>query len=470
MGSTGKEEKEKEEKTKGKPKGGAKETNELAKGETDKTNNNEERGGSEGEYEDEASDASEYDGSEYDDGDSIASSQSDGDQSEQSSSESDFSRKEKQKGGAKGGLTGKHGAGTAAEKEKERENICEPRVGSAGCKRKHDEMMGGNKDSNDNFSRDKSGAKAAPGKHAANLKTGFDFFGFSAEEPDGADGARKVLRHRGDNVQPADPHISTGTGMHVENIVRDGLKVEVYRNLEGEFDPSQVFDKINEMRTVSVPCMLPEDEAEEREDKEMRRQAIEKGEFVEGYCPLCEYGDDGLSPHSREELKVIYGLDDAMYLHINDGKLRRIKVKEYNKNIYGRSVEIGAKNPPPKWSEYQVKYHDEHCNRRRFERPIWRHLEFLDMQLNFLRKNAIFYKSEIGNMQTAQIKINQSASLHWSRLLKDYMEHVKTLKALLDSRLPMTATTTTSAKLKTVVQQKPTSVSNIQHSSYFSER
>ena len=212
---------------------------------------------------------------------------------------------------------------------------------------------------------------------------------------------------------------------------RDGAGVEIYKNLGVDFDPSEVLDKIGEIRTITVPCELPEDQKERRKTAKMKKRAIDTEGFTEKECPVCSVGDDGLTEHSKEVLKQILNMDRSLYLRIDSDKLRSLIVSEYNRNIYETNRKLGRPDVP-KWTEYSLKWHEEHCDRRRPEKWVYNDLDFLQKQMDLLRRNAVFERKVVGNSEVDGIFMNYKASLHWIKLAREKLEHLKALFSILD--------------------------------------
>lgn len=212
---------------------------------------------------------------------------------------------------------------------------------------------------------------------------------------------------------------------------RDGVSVEVFDDLGTDFDPSDVLNRIGAIRTVRVPCPFPGDEEESKLDDELKASAEMCDDFDPNRCPLCDIGDDGLTDYTRAGLRQVYDMEDNLFLRVSDSKLRKLKMTEFNRTVYENNKRMGASGVR-KWTEYDVKKHERSCDRRKFERRIWRNIEFLQSQMDFLRGKAIFERVVVGNMPVEGMEMNYKASTHWCRLMKEQGDQIKLLKEILD--------------------------------------
>lgn len=215
------------------------------------------------------------------------------------------------------------------------------------------------------------------------------------------------------------------------NVTRDGVSVEVFDDFGTEFDPSDVLNRIGAIRTVRVPCPFPGDEIEKKADELLMEEARKCADFDPDNCPLCEIGDDGLTDYTKEGLRQIYDMEDSLFLRVSDTKLRKLKATEFNQTVYASNKSMGIAGLRM-WTEFDIKRHENCCDRRKFERRIWKNIEFLQAQMDFLRERAIFERVVVGNTPNEGMEMNYKASAHWCKLMKEQGEQIKLLKEILD--------------------------------------
>jgi hypothetical protein len=197
--------------------------------------------------------------------------------------------------------------------------------------------------------------------------------------------------------------------------LREQFNVEVFTDSDPVIVPRQqrggvagngmdalgsLMDQVAVSRTTWKPCMLPDDFVRSRQEKE----EDEEDGIGEHYdCELCSVTDGGLTSNGSEVFRRICEIDDVYYRSINDDKISEMMANQFNEKIHDRIKAGNSGIRVPKMSKPKMRYHRTRCDKKNLLKVVWRDVEFVEMQQNFIRHNGMFKrKVEPGDEEDTQ--------------------------------------------------------------------
>jgi hypothetical protein len=216
----------------------------------------------------------------------------------------------------------------------------------------------------------------------------------------------------------------------------DGVTVETFYDLDPDANPADVLDRVNEMRSIRVGFVHPDDIEEEKMIQELRDKAIAEGLTKPRECPVC-YVSETTDKH-RGIMAGIWSIIDDLTLRVDDRILCGAAVDQYNTRIYEAARKFGDQKARkfeddekiPKWTDYEMYKHLHYCDKLVPLRRVARNQEFLLKIIEHLRRNT-FEKVTVGNVTMDQPEINTKNVSLLSKLSKDYYEGQKFLISLM---------------------------------------
>lgn len=138
-------------------------------------------------------------------------------------------------------------------------------------------------------------------------------------------------------------------------------------------------------------------EKDEKQSRKRMREDEEEGVCKDDYvCPLCTWGDSGVTENTTREMEYINEIYEKYFKKVPDEYLWWMIAEYYNNYIISPQLAIHVEPKPEYISKIQVRFHFTNCDIRNPAFHIWSDIEFCIDAQKALQRNGIFMSGPDG--------------------------------------------------------------------------